>query len=64
MTALRRVWRAQDFSNHMTQLLHDLGGGPFERGLQLARLEYLMRSEAAARVLAENYVGLPAADDF
>ena len=48
----------------MTQLLHDLGGGPFERGLQLARLEYLMRSEAAARVLAENYVGLPAADDF
>src|SRR6185436_18840140 len=24
-TALRRVWRAQDFSNYMTQLLHDLG---------------------------------------
>jgi p-hydroxybenzoate 3-monooxygenase len=63
-TALRRVWRAQDFSNYMTQLLHDLGGGPFERGLQLARLEYLTRSEAAARMLAENYVGLPAADDF
>jgi p-hydroxybenzoate 3-monooxygenase len=63
-TALRRVWRAQDFSNYMTQLLHDLGGGRFEQGLQLARLEYLMRSEAAARSLAENYVGLPAADDF
>ena len=62
--ALRRVWRAQDFSNYMTQLLHDVGGGAFERGLQLARLEYLTRSEAAATSLAENYVGLPAAPDF
>jgi p-hydroxybenzoate 3-monooxygenase len=62
--ALRRVWRAQDFSNYMTQLLHDLGGGPFERELQLARLHYLARSEAAARSLAENYVGLPATEDF
>src|SRR4051812_19682787 len=62
--ALRRVWRAQDFSNYMTQLLHDLGQGPFQRQLQLARLEYLERSEAAARSLAENYVGLPATDDF
>jgi p-hydroxybenzoate 3-monooxygenase len=63
-TALRRVWRAQDFSNYMTQLLHDLGGGPFEERLQLARLEYLARSEAAATSLAENYAGLPAASDF
>jgi p-hydroxybenzoate 3-monooxygenase len=62
--ALRRVWRAQDFSNYMTQLLHDLGGGAFEHGLQLARLDYLERSEAAARMLAENYVGLPAEADF
>jgi p-hydroxybenzoate 3-monooxygenase len=63
-TALRRVWRAQDFSNYMTQLLHDLGGGPFESRLQLARLEYLSRSTAAATSLAENYAGLPAAPDF
>ncbi len=63
-TALRRVWRAQDFSNYMTTLLHDLGGGPFESRLQLARLEYLSRSSAAATSLAENYAGLPAADDF
>jgi p-hydroxybenzoate 3-monooxygenase len=62
--ALRRVWRAQDFSNYMTQLLHDLGGGPFERQLQLARIDYLERSQAAARSMAENYVGLPAEDDF
>jgi p-hydroxybenzoate 3-monooxygenase len=62
--ALRRVWRAQDFSNYMTQLLHDLGGGAFQRGLQLARLEYVSRSVAAATSLAENYVGLPATVDF
>jgi p-hydroxybenzoate 3-monooxygenase len=62
--ALRRVWRAQDFANYMTQLLHDLGGGPFERGLQLARLDYLEQSKSAARSLAENYVGLPARRDF
>jgi p-hydroxybenzoate 3-monooxygenase len=63
-TSLRRVWRAQDFSNFMTHLLHDLGGGPFERRLQLARLDYLTRSEAAATSLAENYVGFPAQPDF
>jgi p-hydroxybenzoate 3-monooxygenase len=62
--ALRRVWRAQDFSNYMTQMLHDLGGGPFERQLQVARLEYIARSDAAARSLAENYAGLPAQPDF
>ncbi|MGA8338902.1 MAG: 4-hydroxybenzoate 3-monooxygenase [Solirubrobacteraceae bacterium] len=62
--ALGRVWRAQDFSNYMTQMLHDLGGGPFQRRMQLARLEYVERSEAAARSLAENYVGLPAEPDF
>jgi p-hydroxybenzoate 3-monooxygenase len=63
-TALRRVWRAEDFSNSMTQLLHDLGEGPFQRALQLSRLDYLTRSEAAATSLAENYVGLPATADF
>jgi p-hydroxybenzoate 3-monooxygenase len=63
-TALRRVWRAQDFSNYMTQLLHDLGRGPFDRNLQLARLEYLERSQPAATSLAENYAGLPALPDF
>ena len=63
-TALRRVWRAQDFSNYMTQLLHDLYDGAFQERLQLARLEYLERSEAAATSLAENYAGLPAAPDF
>lgn len=63
-TALRRVWRAQDFSNYMTQLLHDLYRGPFERRLQLSRLDYLARSRAAREGLAENYAGLPAVADF
>jgi p-hydroxybenzoate 3-monooxygenase len=62
--ALRRVWRAQDFSNYMTQLLHDLGQGEFQKRLQLARLQYIERSDAAAHSVAENYVGLPAAPDF
>jgi p-hydroxybenzoate 3-monooxygenase len=62
--ALRRVWRAQDFSNYMTQLLHDLGGGAFQKGLQRSRLDYISRSEAAATSLAENYVGLPAEPEF
>jgi p-hydroxybenzoate 3-monooxygenase len=63
-TALRRVWRAQDFSSYMTQLLHDLGHGRYDRRLQLARLDYLSRSRAAATSLAENYAGLPAQADF
>src|SRR4051794_11506136 len=62
--ALRRIWRAQDFSNYMTHLLHDLGGGEFEQALQLSRLDYIARSQTAARSLAENYVGLPAKPDF
>ena len=63
--ALRRVWCAQDFSNFMTQLLHRLDDGePFQARLQLSRLEQLRRSEAARHNLAENYVGLPAEDDF
>ena len=62
--ALRRVWRAQDFSSYMTMLLHDTGAGPYGRRLQLARLAYIDRSEAAARSLAENYAGLPAQADF
>ncbi len=63
-TALRRVWRAQDFSNYMTTLLHQLGEGNYMEQLQLARLDYLDRSEAAEMTFAENYVGLPATDDF
>jgi p-hydroxybenzoate 3-monooxygenase len=58
-TCLRRVWRAQDFSTWMTTLLHrSPADDGFQLRLQRARLEYVTGSEAAARSLAENYVGL------
>jgi p-hydroxybenzoate 3-monooxygenase len=58
---LRRVWRAEHFSWWMTSLLHRLpGADPFDVKLQLSQLHYLTTSEAAARSLAENYVGLDA----
>jgi p-hydroxybenzoate 3-monooxygenase len=57
--ALRRVWRAEHFSWWMTSMLHRVHDDDgFERRLQLAQLEYVCSSEAAATTLAENYVGL------
>jgi len=59
-TCLRRVWRAEHFSWWMTSLLHRFPDAtPFQRRLQLAELEYVTGSRAAATALAENYVGLP-----
>src|SRR5436305_3669281 len=56
---LRRVWRAEHFSWWMTTMLHRLeGDDPFDAKLQLSLLRYVTSSEAAARSLAENYVGL------
>ncbi len=58
-TCLRRVWRAQHFSWWMTSMLHRLpGDDPFDLALQLSQLRSVVASEAAARVLAENYVGI------
>jgi p-hydroxybenzoate 3-monooxygenase len=59
-TCLRRVWRVQRFSYWMTSMLHRYD--PADRcqhRLQLAELEYVTSSTAAATTLAENYVGLP-----
>jgi p-hydroxybenzoate 3-monooxygenase len=56
--ALSRVWRATRFSWWFTLLMHRFSADPFARRLQLAELEYLASSAAAARSLAENYVGL------
>jgi p-hydroxybenzoate 3-monooxygenase len=58
---LGRVWRAQDFSNFMSLMLHRIPGDAFGARLQLARLRYLVSSAAAARSLSENYVGMPLA---
>ena len=58
-TCLRRVWRVQHFSWWMTSMLHRAAGAStFEQRLQRAQLDYVTRSEAGARTLAENYVGL------
>jgi p-hydroxybenzoate 3-monooxygenase len=59
-TCVGRVWRAEHFSSFMTALLHrPPTQDPFERKLQLAHLDYVTSSRAAATSLAENYVGLP-----
>jgi len=59
-TCLRRVWRAQRFSWWMTQMLHRFGAEKdFDMRRQLAELDYVTTSEAAARSLAENYAGWP-----
>ena len=56
---LRRIWRAQDFSNFMTYLFHkQVPHGSFEYHLQKSRFDYIKQSAAQATTLAENYVGL------
>jgi p-hydroxybenzoate 3-monooxygenase len=58
-TCLRRVWKAQRFSWWMTSMLHSFGEDAFQHRLQLAELDYVTTSRAAATSLAENYTGLP-----
>ncbi|WP_435354799.1 4-hydroxybenzoate 3-monooxygenase [Emticicia sp. SJ17W-69] len=56
---LRRIWRAQDFSNFMTTLFHKQSEhGSFEYQLQKAKFDYIGISEAYKTTIAENYVGL------
>jgi p-hydroxybenzoate 3-monooxygenase len=57
---LRRVWKVQRFSWWMTAMLHrHASTNPFNERRQLAELDYVTSSRAAAQTLAENYVGLP-----
>ncbi|WP_076070011.1 4-hydroxybenzoate 3-monooxygenase [Sphingomonas montana] len=58
--ALARVWKAERFSWWFTTITHRFPDmDVFSRRLQVAELDYIRGSEAAQRVLAENYVGLP-----
>ncbi len=58
--ALARVWKAERFSWWLTHLTHRFPDAtPIERKLQIAEFDYIRRSPAAQRVVAENYVGLP-----
>jgi p-hydroxybenzoate 3-monooxygenase len=59
-TCLQRVWKVQRFSWWMTALLHRFDtDNAFDQRRQLAELEYIVSSRAAAQTLAENYVVLP-----
>ena len=61
---LRRIWNGQRFSSWMTSLLHRIPEqSPFDYRVQLAELDYVTGSRAAATALAENYVGLPFDED-
>jgi len=57
---LRRIWKVQRFSWWMTSMLHKFPeDDAFSERIQLAELDYVTSSPAAAQTLAENYVGLP-----
>lgn len=59
-TCLNRVWKVERFSWQMSMLLHQFPEHtPFEKRMQRAEFDYLVSSEAAAKTIAENYVGLP-----
>ena len=58
--ALARVWKAERFSWWFSSLMHRFPAQtPFERKMQIAELDFLRSNEAAQRVMADNYVGLP-----
>ena len=58
-TCLKRVWKTQRFSWWMTSMLHSFPDDEgFQHNLQLAELDYVTSSQAAATSLAENYVGM------
>ncbi len=57
---LRRVWKAERFSWYMTTMLHQNDQETdFEQRIHFADLDLVRTSVSAARLLAENYVGLP-----
>ncbi len=59
-TVLKRVWKVERFSWHLTTLMHQFpSNSPFEKRMQRAEFDYIASSEAASRSIAENYVGLP-----
>lgn len=56
---LRRIWKVQRFSWWMTSILHKFpDASPFDQRRQMAELDHVTSSYAAARSLAANYVGL------
>ena len=61
--ALRRVWRAQNFSWWMTQLLHTAPGATdFDLRRQVGELDNVVGTRAGRTYLAEQYTGWPTRD--
>ncbi|WP_072810259.1 4-hydroxybenzoate 3-monooxygenase [Rhodococcus zopfii] len=59
-TALRRVWKAQNFSYWMTSMLHTRSDAtPFERKRSLGELAAVTGSRYGQQYLAEGYTGWP-----
>ena len=58
--ALQRVWRAQNFSYWMTQMLHTPpGASPFDVRRQEGELDNVVGTHAGRTYLAEQYTGWP-----
>ncbi|WP_457252284.1 4-hydroxybenzoate 3-monooxygenase [Pedococcus sp. P5_B7] len=58
--ALSRVWRAQNFSYWMTQMLHTApGASAFDLRRQLGELDNVVSTRAGRTYLAEQYAGWP-----
>ena len=58
--ALKRIWKAQNFSYWMTSMLHEQPGtNPFERKRQLGELSAVVNSHYGSAYLAEAYTGWP-----
>ncbi|MFB6836954.1 4-hydroxybenzoate 3-monooxygenase [Streptomyces sp. NPDC056361] len=58
--ALRRVWRSQNFSHWMTQLLHTApGASSFDLRRQFGELDNVVGTRAGRAYLAEQYTGWP-----
>lgn len=61
--ALERVWRAQNFSFWMTQMLHNPPAATgFDLQRQLGELSNVVGTRAGRAYLAEQYTGWPSAD--
>ncbi|WP_336705595.1 4-hydroxybenzoate 3-monooxygenase [Micrococcus terreus] len=59
-TALKRVWKAQNFSYWMTSMLHTRqDANPFETKRALGELETVTSSRYGQQYLAESYTGWP-----
>lgn len=59
-TALKRVWKAQNFSYWMTSMLHTRADiTPFEKKRALGELETIVGSKYGRQYLAESYTGWP-----